>query len=202
MFSYLPLIFRNTVRNRRRSALTIASVAVSLCLLAVLMALYRALFYGAETTPGQAMRLVVHHKISLTEDLPVAYEEKIKQIPGVQSVTSLRWFGGTYKDARETRNHFAQFAIEPQTLFEVYPEFRISDNDKQAFISGKTACVASKALAQKLGWKHAERITLSGNMLPANLELTLVGTFDDPNDGQHLYFNREYLRDSLPAGDE
>ena len=51
------------------------------------------------------MRLVVHHKISLTEDLPVAYEEKIKQIPGVQSVTSLRWFGGTYKDARETRNH-------------------------------------------------------------------------------------------------
>jgi len=105
MFSYLPLIFRNTVRNRRRSALTIASVAVSLCLLAVLMALYRALFYGAETTPGQAMRLVVHHKISLTEDLPVAYEEKIKQIPGVQSVTSLRWFGGTYKDARETRNH-------------------------------------------------------------------------------------------------
>ena len=191
MFSYLPLIFRNTVRNRRRSALTIASVAVSLCLLAVLMALYRALFYGAETTPGQAMRLVVHHKISLTEDLPVAYEEKIKQIPGVQSVTSLRWFGGTYKDARETRNHFAQFAIEPQTLFEVYPEFRISDNDKQAFISGKTACVASKALAQKLGWKHAE-----------NLELTLVGTFDDPNDGQLLYFNREYLRDSLPAGDE
>ena len=95
MFSYLPLIFRNTVRNRRRSALTIASVAVSLCLLAVLMALYRALFYGAETTPGQAMRLVVHHKISLTEDLPVAYEEKIEQIPGVQTMTSLRWLGGT-----------------------------------------------------------------------------------------------------------
>ena len=131
--------------------LTIASVAVSLCLLAVLMALYRALFCGGDTTPGQAMRLVVHHKISLTEDLPVAYEEKIEQIPGVQTMTSLRWFGGTYKDARDTRNHFAQFAIEPQKLFEVYPEFRISDNDKQAFISGKTACVASKLLAELSG---------------------------------------------------
>ena len=34
-------------------------------------------------------------------------------------MTRLRWFGGTYKDARDTKNQFAQFAIEPQTLFDV-----------------------------------------------------------------------------------
>ncbi len=110
MISYLPLIVRNTFRNRQRSGLTIASVAVSLCLLAVLLAMYRTFFYGGDTTPGQAKRLVVHHKIALTQDLPVAYEEKIRQIPNVRAVTSLRWFGGTYKDARDTKNQFEDHA--------------------------------------------------------------------------------------------
>jgi putative ABC transport system permease protein len=201
MFSYLPLVLINAVRNRRRTALTVASVAVSLCLLGVLLALYRSLFYGGDTTPGQAMRLVVHHKIALTQDLPVAYEEKIAQIPGVRAVTKLRWFGGTYKDARDSKNQFAQFAIEPQTLFEVYPEFRIAEGEKHAFLSQKTSCLASRALAEKLGWKLGERITLVGTP-PVNLDLTLAGIFDDPAGNTVLYFNWAYLRDSLPAGDD
>lgn len=201
MVSYLPLVFRNILHNRRRSALTVASVALSLCLLGVLLALYRSLFYGDDTTPGQAMRLVVHHKVALTQDLPVAYEEKIARVPGVRAVTRLRWFGGAYKDARDPRNQFAQFAIEPQTLFTVYPEFVIPGSQRKAFVSQKTACVASRDLAEKLGWKPGERITLVGTMLPIDLELTLAGIFDAPVRNSVLYFNWEYLRDSLPPGD-
>ena len=202
MISYLPLTVRNILRNRRRTALTLASMAVSLCLLGVLLALSRALFYGGDTTPGQARRLVVHHKIALTQDLPVAYEQKIDQIPGVRAVTSLRWFGGTYKDVGDPKNRFAQFAVEPRRLFEVYPEFRISESEKEAFQSQKTDCVASRALANKLGWNPGERITLVGSMLPASLELTLTGIFDDAGANSVLYFNREYLRDSLSVRDD
>lgn len=201
MKNYLPLVLRNALRNRRRSVLTLASMAVSLSLLGVLLALYRTLFFGGDTTPGQAMRLVVHHKIALTQDLPVADEQKIERFGGVHSVTSLRWFGGTYRDAGDPKNRFGQFAIEPQKLFEVYPEYRISESEKRAFIAQKTACVASRALADKLGWKPGERITLVGTMLPATLELTLAGIFDDGAGSSVLYFNRDYLRDSLPAGD-
>jgi putative ABC transport system permease protein len=167
----------------------------------VLLALYRSLFYGGDITPAQAVRLVVHHKIALTQDLPVAYEPKIRQIPGVKALTSLRWFGGTYKDPGDPKNRFAQFAIEPKTLFEVYPEFGITESEKQTFLSQKTACVSSKALAEKFGWKPGERITLVGSMLPSNLELTLAGIFDAPDGNSVLYFNREYLRDSLPGRD-
>jgi hypothetical protein len=172
----LQLVLKNSLRNRRRSMLTIASMAVSICLIGVLLALSRALFYGSDTTPGQAKRLIVHHKIALTQDLPVAYEQTITKIPGVQAVTRLRWFGGTYRDARDPKNRFAQFAIEPPTLFKVYPEFQIQESEKQAFISQKTACVASRPLAEKLGWKPGERITLVGGMSPTTLELTLVGS--------------------------
>ena len=202
MTVHLPLIFRNMLRNRQRSALTVASMAISLCLLGVLLALYRALFYGGDPTPGQAKRLVVHHKIALTQDLPVAYEHRIRQIPGVLAVTNLRWFGGTYKDPGDPKNRFGQFAIEPQSLFDVYPEFKISGSERQAFLSQKTACVASQALADRLGWRPGERIPLVGAaMLPVTLELTLAGVFDNPDRNPVLYFNWHYLHDSLPLGD-
>jgi putative ABC transport system permease protein len=123
MRDYLLFIVKNVLRSKRRALLTMASVALSFCLLAVLMALYRALFLSAPATPGQALRLVVHHRVSLTQDLPLSYEKKIAAIPGVKDVSSLRWFGGTYKDARDPRNNFAQFGIEPAHLFNVYPEF-------------------------------------------------------------------------------
>lgn len=201
--SYLPLIVRNILRNRRRSAFTVASVAVSICLVGLLFALTRALFFGGDSTPGQAKRVVVHDKIALTQDLPVGYEEVIEKISGIRAVTSLRWFGGTYKDRRDPRNRFAQFAIEPKTLFDVHPEYQISQTEKDQFMAQKTACVASRPLAEKLGWKPGERITVVGGMLPAALELTLAGIFDPPRDDTSsvIYFNRDYLRDSLPPGD-
>jgi hypothetical protein len=44
---------KNALRSKRRALLTMASVALSFCLLAVLMALYRALYLSAPATPGQ-----------------------------------------------------------------------------------------------------------------------------------------------------
>jgi putative ABC transport system permease protein len=197
--SYLSLVLRNILRNRRRSALTVASLAVSLCVLGVVLAVYRALFFAGDTTAGGALRLVVHNKVSLTQDLPVAYEQKISEMPGVRAVTRLRWLGGTYKDPR---NQFAQFAIEPRALFEVYPELTISEAQREVFATMRTACVASKALVEKEGWKLGERIPLAGPLVPAMLELTLVGVFDDPGGSEVLYFNWDYLQESLPAADE
>ena len=40
MFRNASLVLKNSLRNRRRSILTISSMAVSLCLLGVLMAMY------------------------------------------------------------------------------------------------------------------------------------------------------------------
>jgi hypothetical protein len=41
-------------------------------------------------------------------------------------VTSLRWFGGTCKDPGDPKNHFAQFAIEPQKPFAAQPQGLVS----------------------------------------------------------------------------
>ena len=42
-----------------------------------------------------------------------------------------------------------------------------------------------------------ERIVLTGDIWAANLELTLVGIFDDPDHNEWLFFDHDYLRESL-----
>src|SRR5918996_69770 len=137
MFRYLPLILKNGLRNRRRSILTICSVAASLCLLGVLMAIYHAFFFTAPTAE-QARRLVTRNRISLTNIMPVSYRQKIQQIPGVQEVTILQWFGGVYK---EPKNVFARMAVEPERFFTVYPEYKMPEDQKKAFSQERSACI-------------------------------------------------------------
>jgi len=199
MFRYLPLVMKNSLRNRRRSALTIASVAASLCLLGVLAAIYRALFFGGDATPAQALRLITHHKVSLAQPLPIAYVKQIRQTPGVTSATAWQWFGGAYRDAQDPRNFFARFAVDPSETFRVWPDYEIPEDQRLAFERQRTACVASRTLADKFGWKPGERISLVGDSFPVSLDLTLVGIFAGAEDSEILYFNHDYLRESLPA---
>src|SRR5262249_45372860 len=102
---------KNSVRNPRRSVLTIASLAVSLCLLGVVGALYTVL-YIRDAAPAPARRLVTRHRVSLTQPLPLFYRDKIRQVPGVQAITVSQWFGGIYKDRRNFQNFFARFGVE------------------------------------------------------------------------------------------
>jgi putative ABC transport system permease protein len=191
---------KNSLRNRRRSVLTIASVAASLCLLGILAAIYRVLFLGGASTPAQALRLITHHKVSLAQPLPIAYVEQIRQAPGVNAATAWQWFGGAYRDAQDPRNFFARFAVDPMETFRVWPDYVIPDDQRLAFERQRTACVASRILANKFNWKPGERITLVGDSYPISLELTLVGIFDGAENSEILYFNHDYLRESLPAG--
>jgi len=197
---HLSLILKNCWRNRRRTILTIASVGVSLCLLGVLMAIYHA-FYFSDPTPAQTLRLVTRNRVSLALPLPQYYREKIQQIPGVRDVEIEQWFGGQYIDARP-EHLFARMAVEPDKFFGIYGEVRMPDDQKKAFQQERSACIAGRELAEKYHWNLGDRITLKGDIFPFNLELTLRGIYDSPDNAflaRSLFFNREYLEQSMPV---
>lgn len=196
MLRHLPLILKNGWRNRRRTILTILSVGASLCLLGILMAIYHA-FYFAAPSPGAELRLVTRNKVSLAFPMPEFYAQKIRQLPGVREVGISQWFGGKYIDDRP-EHMFARFAVQPDKIFRLRREDRISDDQVKAFQQDRAACVASRTLAEKFNWHLGERITITGDIFPVNLELTLRGIFDDPRNVDVLYFQRDYLEQSLP----
>ncbi len=196
MFRYFSLAFKNTLRNRRRSFLTVSSIGVSLCLFGVLIAIYHALFLGQQT-PGQALRLVVRNRVSLAQPILIAYENKIRNVPGVKEVSVWNWYGGTYKDS-DQRNFFARFAVEPKAFMAIRTQMEMPEDQRKAFLTDRTGCVISQDLADKLDMKLGQRITLVGDIYPGTLELKIVGIFKDPDAIQSLFFNYDYLRDSLP----
>ena len=186
---------KNAWRNRRRTVLTILSIAASLSLLGILMAIYAA-FYFSAPPPAQALRLVVRNKVSLVFPMPEAYREKISRIPGVQEVMAQRWFGGMYKNNRP-ENLFARFAIEPDKVFIVRGEMKLPEEQKTAFQRERTACLIGRQLADKIKVGLGERITLQGDIFPVTLEFTVRAIFDSEQNSEVLYFNRKYLDESI-----
>lgn len=198
MFRHFSLIFRNSIRNRRRSLLTIVSIAVSLCLLGLLVALYRSFFFS-EATPDQALRLITRHRVSLANPLPLSYQQRIKQVPGVKEAMIFQWFGGTYKDARDPANFFARFAVEADKFAIVNPEYKLLEGDFNSFANEPTGCIVGRKTAARHNMKIGDRITIVGDIYPINLELVLRGIYSGPVDNESLFFNYKYLNESLAA---
>lgn len=170
---------------------------MSLCLLGVLLAIYNALFYSV-ATPGEALRLVVRHKVSLAQPIPAAYEAKVRRVPGVVEISPWNWYGGTYKNNRDQENFFARFGVDPAAFFTLRMQLEMPEEQKHAFVSQRTGCIVSQDLADKLKFKVGDRVVLQGDIYPGTLELKVVGIFVDPDAAQSLFFNIGYLRDSLP----
>ena len=101
----LRLMLKNAARNLRRTLLTILSVGVSVFLLVSLRTFLGELEGSSILKPEAALRLIMRHSVSLDIPLPMSYQQRIEQVPGVEVVTPFQWFGGYYQDPK---NFFGQ----------------------------------------------------------------------------------------------
>lgn len=188
-------VSKNAFRNKRRSILTVLSIAFSLLLLTIMMTLWRS-FYMHQGSEESSERLIVRHKVSLTFALPMYYREKIRSIPGVVAVVPVSWFGGLYIDDKP-EHFFAQFGTDPEEFFKVYRDVSIPDDQLIAWQRDRQGAVVDDTLAKKYGWKLGDRIVLKGTIYPVNLELNIRGIFHSVPDNQSLYFNTTYVEEAV-----
>ena len=190
-------VSKNAFRNKRRSLLTVLSIAFSLLLLTIMMTIWRA-FYIDEGSAQSAQRLIVRHKVSLVFFIPAYYREKIRALPGVTQVVNQTWFGGLYKDDKP-ENFFAQFGTDPNELMELYPESHIPRDQLEAWQHDRAGCIVDSELAKKHGWKIGDRITIRGTIFPVNPELTIRGVYTASTPTESIYFNNTYLEEGYPS---
>jgi putative ABC transport system permease protein len=188
-------VAKNAFRNRRRSLLTVLSIAFSLLLLTLMMTIWRA-FYLDPGSAESAQRLVVRHRVSLTFDLPGFYREKIRAVPGVVAIVPISWFGGIYKD-QKPENFFAQFGTDPDEFFKVYRDIEMPEDQRVAWQRDRQGVIVDDTLATKYGWKLGDRIVLQGTIYPVNLELYVRGIFHSYPDNKSVYFNTKYVEEAV-----
>jgi putative ABC transport system permease protein len=188
-------VAKSAFRNKRRSLLTVASIAFSLLLLSIMLCVWRS-FYIDKGAPDSALRIMTRHKVSLANFLPIYYRDKIRTVPGVVHVVPMTWFGGKYKDDKP-ENYFAQFATDPDEYFDVAADKVMPADQLAAWKHDRAGCVVDVELARKHNWKIGDHIILQGSIFPTTLDLNLRGiyTIDPPNSA--LYFHAKYLEESV-----
>jgi len=198
---YLPLLWANLRRKVVRTILTFLSVVVAFLLFGLLEAVGYALTGGAELA-GQD-RLVTQHRVSLIQYLPKSYLDRIRNLEGVKVATSQDWFGGIYRD---DRNQITATAVDPDTFFEVYPEFALSSEQMKTWRSTRTATIVGRDVADRYGWKVGDKVPLRSNIFRKRdgsdtWDLDVVGIYFVPNgDNTNLFLQYDYLNEARTYG--
>jgi len=180
---YLYLVWSNLKRKKMRTSLTLLSIMVAFLLFGYLAAIKQGFSQGIDV--AGADRLIVRHKISIIQMLPDAYEARIERIDGVEDAVHQTWFGGIYQ---KPSNFFAQMPVKPEEFLEMYPEFLLSEEEKQAWLSTRSGAIAGRGIADRFGWKVGDRIPLAATIWmrkggESTWEFDLVGIYDGAEKG-------------------
>jgi putative ABC transport system permease protein len=154
--------------------------------------------FDAALRASDDTRLIVRHAASLVFPLPLAYRDRLAQIQDVEHVGYGNWFGGFYQDPK---NQIAEFAVDVKNFFLIYPEIILPGDQRRAFEGERTACLIGRGLAKKYGWKLGDVVPITGTIYPGEWRLTVRGIYagkTEDIDENTIYFNWEYLNESMP----
>jgi putative ABC transport system permease protein len=189
------LVLRNAIRHKLRTTLTIVGVVVAITAFGMLRTIVDAWYVGANAS--SSARLVTRNAVSLVFPLPLTYAARLRQVPGVASVTWANWFGGVYVNER---NFFAQFAVDAPSYLDMYPELVLPAEERRAFLADRAGAIVGRKLAERFGWKPGDAIPLRGTIFPGTWTFTLRGIYDGAEaatDTSTMFFHWQYLNETV-----
>jgi putative ABC transport system permease protein len=191
----LPFIWRNLGRNKTRSVLTGAAIALAIALVCLLRTMPAGLD-NLLSAVAKNNRISVHNEAGIVYPLPAAYLQKVRAVPGVVEATSWTWFGGTVDEDRGVT--FPNFAVNPETIGIVYEDFEIDPRALEDFRRMRDAALVGRETLERQGWKVGDLVTLRSTVFPVEVTLRIVGELPNERDPR-LWFQREYLDQALQA---
>jgi putative ABC transport system permease protein len=189
---YLALIFKNLLRSKRRTFLTVLSIAVSLFIFSALVSIptvaNEILGNSASST-----RIATHNKAGLAYPIPEAYKQRIMTVPHVEVVVPESWFGGVY---HEVYDQFPNLAADPENVDKMWPDWGISAEQFAQFKKIRTACLVGADTMKRFHLHLGQQIQLRGTLYPFNVTLQIVGTIGGKAPPDFLLFRRDYLEEA------
>ncbi len=193
------LIFKNALRHKLRTLLTILGIAVAMVAFGLLRTVVTAWNIGVEAS--RADRLITRHSVSFIFPLNYAYRDKIDRVPGVDIVSYANWFGGVYIDKTQ---FFARMAIDADTYFSVYSEFLVHEDELADFRKERNACIVGEGIARQYNLKVGDLMPLEGDIYPGQWEFVIRGIYRGKNkntDTSQMLFHWDYLNQRMEQED-
>ena len=191
----LRLLLRNVLRHKLRGLLTIVGVGVAVMAFALLQTVVSAWYAGVEASA--ANRLISRHAVSFVFPLPLAYRDRIAQVPGVNKVTFANWFSGVYIDKNQ---FFARLAVDSDTFFDVYSEFLVPPEQFEVFKRERNATIIGSDIAERYNLKLGDIMPIEGDVFPGQWEFVVRGIYqprDQTTDPTTMMFHYKYLEERV-----
>lgn len=192
---FAKLVVRNALRHKLRTGLTVLGIFVAILAFGLLRTVVEAWFAGAEGASNT--RLITRNSISLIFPLPIAYQDRIRQIGGVVHISHANWFGGIYVSEK---NFFPQFAVDAKSYFELYPEYLVPPEQMKSFLLDRKGCTIGRKLAEIHGIKVGDVVQLRGTIYPGTWEFVVRAIYDGAEaatDTSQFFFHWDYLNETL-----
>ena len=194
----LKLIWKNSWRHKLRTILTVIGVAIAVLSFGFMRTIVEAWYAGVEASATN--RMITRHAVSFIFTLPLSYRDQILKIPDVKEVSYANWFGGIYGDPAQWENFFPRMAIDPETFFDLYPEFILSQTEYDAFRKERNSCIIGNKLATEHGFKIGDVIPMDGDIYPGKWEFVVRGIYkgrDKTIDETQMWFHWAYLDEKI-----
>jgi len=189
---YLALVFKNLLRSKRRTFLTVLSIAVSLFIFSALVSIPTVANQILGAT-ASSTRIATHNKAGLAYNIPVAYKQRIATLPHIEAVLAESWFGGVY---HEVYDQFPNLAVDPEQVDVMWPDWGISKEQFEDWKKIGTACLVGAGTMKKFGLHLGQQIQLKGTFYPFNVTLRIVGVMSGKAPPDFLLFRRDYLEEA------
>src|SRR5579859_8255342 len=158
MTKYALLIFKNLLRSKRRTILTVLSIGVSLFIFSVLVSLPTFANQMLADT-ASSVRIACRTKMGLDYPLPEAYKVKVATTPHVVAVVPDVFFGGIY---HEVSDQFPSIAMDPENIDVMFPDWGFTREGVAQFKKIKTACMVALGTVRRFNLHIGQQIQLRG----------------------------------------
>jgi len=194
----LKIVLKNLFRHRLRTVLTMLGIATAVMAFGLIRTIVGA--WNAGVAASAANRMITHHSVSFIFPVPLPYRQQLARVPGVAAVSWANWFGGVYGDPNDFKNFWPRMAIDPETYFDLYPEFQVPPDQLAAFRKERNACIIGRKLAAQHGFKIGDVITMEGDIFPGRWEWVVRGIYtgrDQTVDETQMFFHWDYLYEQV-----
>ncbi|HSS13394.1 MAG TPA: ABC transporter permease, partial [Rhizomicrobium sp.] len=189
---YLPLILAGLWRKPARTVFTFLSIVVAFILFGILSAIDGGLAHQVEV--ARLDRLMVDTKFGT--NLPLAYLDRIAQIPGVTVVAPRQILVGYYKDQKSPFG----VVMTDRRFFAVRPELNATREQIDTLLKTRTAALVTVFSAKRFGWKVGQRVPIISNTVRKDgghaWTFDIVGIIDDvdhPGKSRYFISNYDYM---------
>ena len=198
---WILLIGKNLIRNKKRTLLTLAAVALALFIFTMLQTILSAMEFQVSRGPGETRLGVIEKYAGPRRSLPATYQPQLQRFEGVVAVTPTNF---DILSVGRSEVYYIALLVNPETYREVFASTvsLISTNQYDDFLRRRNGVIAGEKIAENYGWKVGDNIKLQSLQQNVTLDLVVSGIY--PTTGENadqmdtrLLINRTYYENLI-----